>query len=68
MLYNGGNMFVVFFLAVLVGSTQSDYLNTIKQEQDQGATWHYTGGQTADPSAQQLFNAETIYWKLQYEK
>ena len=61
-------MFLLILFPLMFGVVNSDALNKFKEEQDQGATWHYTGGQPADPSAQQLFNAETIYWKLQYEK
>ena len=46
-------------------ATQSDYLNEIKKDMDNGAEWHYIErGQSPDPEAKQIFVEDKVYWKL----
>ena len=58
-------MLAIFLFLTMATATQSDYLNQIQEDYNNGAEWHYIeGGQLPDPEAKQLFVQDKVYWKL----
>jgi hypothetical protein len=61
----GVKMIAIFLFLTMATATQSDYLNEIKKDMDNGAEWHYIErGQSPDPEAKQIFVEDKVYWKL----
>mgnify|MGYP004366555893 FL=1 len=60
-------MLAILFFLTMATATQSDYLNQIEEDYNNGAEWHYIeGGQSPDPEAKQLFVQDKVYWKLKW--
>ena len=58
-------MLAILIFLTMVTAAQSDYLNKIEEDINNGAKWHYIeGGQLPDPGAKQLFVQDKVYWKL----
>lgn len=61
----GVKMLAILLFLTMATATQSDYLNQIEEDYNNGAEWHYIeGGQSPDPEAKQIFVEDKVYWKL----
>jgi|TARA_R110000772_G_scaffold222281_1_gene332779 hypothetical protein len=62
-------MFILILIPLVFGIANAEELNKFKEDQDNGATWHYVGKQDADKlNAKSIDINGKIYFKLRKDK
>jgi hypothetical protein len=58
-------MIILILIPLVFGIANAEALNKFKEDQDNGATWHYVGEQDADKvNAKSISFNDKIYYKL----